>query len=126
MDKDDDMPREAAPMVRDAKVDERALSELLTELRFLAQENGRLRAERDVVRAERDRLANWIETDRELTKRMLTALETELRSLRSELERLRNPKTQRDESAPLAENDPGPSLRTEIGRRIRERSGESG
>lgn len=103
---------------------DRSYVELLAELRFLAQENGRLRAERDLLRAERDRLTGWLETDRELTNRMLTALEAELRALRHQSAPA--PAAPPVAAAPLAVNDPGPSLRTGIGRRFRDRTSDSG
>ena len=102
-------------------IDGPALSSILSDLRDLAQDNGRLRAERDAAYAERDRLARWIETDRELTIRILTALETELIALRIDVEQVKLRQAPMTEHAPLDDNDPGPSLRTGIGRRFRER-----
>jgi hypothetical protein len=99
-------------------LDDRALDALLADLRFLAQENGRLRAERDLIRAERDRLQGWLDTDRELTNRMLTALEAEIRALRGDA------KPDHVDQASSTTPDSGPSLRTGIGRRIRDRSHE--
>lgn len=107
-------------------IDKPALASILADLRDLAQDNGRLRAERDAANAERDRLAGWIETDRELTNRILTALETELRALRADLERVEQQQTVLIEHVPLPENDPGPSLRTGIGRRFRDRMSDQG
>ena len=106
-----------------ATLDATSLAALLADLRFLAQENGRLRAERDLIRAERDRLASWIETDRELTHRMLTALEADLRALRASSV---PPAATPAPADGAATGDPGPSLRTGIGRRFRERMSDAG
>lgn len=105
-------------------IDERSLADLLTDLRFLAQENGRLRAERDLIRQERDRLVSWLETDRELTRQMFTALESEVRALRAALERAPDRLVPRDTPSPPVATDPGPSLRTGLGRRFRDRGSD--
>lgn len=116
------LPEPSGPEIDEpVSIDGPTIASILSDLRDLAQDNGRLRAERDAAYAERDRLARWIETDRELTNRILNALETELSALRIEVEQVRLQQSTLIEQTPPADNDPGPSLRTGIGRRFRER-----
>jgi hypothetical protein len=98
---------------------------LLAELRALAAENGRLRAERDAIAAERDRLITWIDTDRELTARIVSALETDLLALRAEIEHQRlKPVVAVDETSREVQtpgSDPKPNRQVGLGRRFRDR-----
>lgn len=76
-------PNKAVP------VDWRGLSVLIAQIAAQSEEIGRLRAERDALAIERNRLIQWIESDRALTDRLFTVLEADLASLRAELDRVR-------------------------------------
>lgn len=103
-------------------VDWQGLSAIIAQLMTQAEQIGRLRAERDALAVERNRLMRWIETDREFTDRLLVALESELATLREEVRTVRAveaPPATVDESPPAAPVEQRPRTYG-IGRRRRE------